>query len=769
MRNDRSEYSLRGSKLPSSEHVKSKLTRRVTSGRLAWKGLCVSLPAILAVILISSSQQASAGQLVQVLHGFHAPPLEKLAAKELGSLLERAFEDVDVVVSDQGRRPVTATILIGTPETNPAVRVVVPKWPEISDQGIVIRSNKETGHVAIGGGSPAATLWAVYEFGHRIGFRFLPRGDIDPLEKKPLDLWKYDTVMEPQLRSRTWRTINDFAIGPESWGVEEHKRFLKQLAKMKYNRLMLSVYPWQPYVHYEFGGVEKTTALHWFGEEFRVDGDTVGKKVFRGAKVFENPDFAGLKLPSVRHEVGQRHMLGIIDAAQKLGMTVGVSISPLEFPLEFQTVLPGSKPARQLNNLAITPDVAQGPTDETLKKLVATKIRAYLKMYPTLDELYLRLPEFPEWDQHAEESLALLKKRGAPQELTVEGLVKVARDRKLIASGDRGERAIKGYLVGLAFFGELFADGSLLQRKRGKPVELVITSVDPALFPVLDQVVPKGASTLNFVDYTARRVAENRELLATVPAKKVHSRLIMTLADDNVGVLPQSALASLGTLTTDIKKHGWDGFSTRYWVPGELDPAVYFLSRASWEKDLTAEASFKELWTSATNNEAAADRLWLAWQHLEKATNLIDENNLGFTFPVPDLLMKHYSPEPIPEWWAEANEAYTQYMIELYRAHGAIDGGAKPILFYYAKRGEYVLEYLAAVKAVREAAIAKKAGDTEAALEHLEAALESTYNCINTLADVAQDQSDRGVIAVLNKFAYRPLLAEYEKLADSVE
>jgi hypothetical protein len=108
-------------------------------------------------------------------------------------------------------------------------------------------------------------------------------------------------------------------------------------------------------------------------------------------------------------------------------------------------------------------------------------------------------------------------------------------------------------------------------------------------------------------------------------------------------------------------------------------------------------------------------------------------------------------------------------MIELYRANGAIDGDAKPILFYYAKRGEYVLEYLAAVKAVREAALAKKAGDTEMAIEQLEVALEQMYNCINTLSDVARDQSDRGLIAVLNAYAYRPLLAEYERLADSEE
>ena len=39
-------------------------------------------------------------------------------------------------------------------------------------------------------------------------------------------------------------------------------------------------------------------------------------------------------------------------------------------------------------------------------------------------------------------------------------------------------------------------------------------------------------------------------------------------------------------------------------------------------------------------------------------------------------------------------------------------------------------------------------------------------NAIDTLSDVARDQSDRGLIAVLINFAYRPLVAEYEKLTD---
>ena len=34
--------------------------------------------------------------------------------------------------------------------------------------------------------------------------------------------------------------------------------------------------------------------------------------------------------------------------------------------------------------------------------------------------------------------------------------------------------------------------------------------------------------------------------------------------------------------------------------------------------------------------------------------DVIDERDLGFAFPVPGMMMKHASAEPVPEWWEEA-------------------------------------------------------------------------------------------------------------------
>ncbi len=730
------------------------------------KARIIATLGLLAAIAPATATGTSA--TIQVVVGPGGPELERFAARELTGQLERLF-DVTTTVGTSLSHTATHVVLVGGPQSNPAVQEVLgDHWPSLSDQGILIRSfqRREQQGVVVAGGSPVATLWAAYELGHRFGVRYLLQEDIYPVTPIPLKLDGFEIVMEPQLRVRTWRTINDFAIGPESWGLAEHRLFLRQLAKLKFNGIMLSVYPWHPFVHYEFQGVKKQTATLWFGERYRVDGDTPGRRAFQGARYFENPDFADKNSYSERVAAGVALAQGIIDEAHMLGMSVGISISPLEFPREFAAALPGAKPSRQINDLLIAPG-GQSPDDPVLKKLVRTKIRAYLETYPDIDILYLTLPEFPEWEEHAEMAWRKLKLRSASSNLDLERLIQAARGRKLIASGERGVRSVRGNIVALAFLNDLFRDGTLLQRPDGRKVRLVITAVDPELFPVLECVVPEGASTLHFVDYTARRVVENRKVLARVPARKVPSSLILTLADDNVGILSQSVTQKLQTLVEEIRRLGWEGFSTRYWLLALLDPSVYYLSRAAYDAKVTARSSHDDLFVTITGKQAAADRIWLGFEHLEKATELIDRRDLGFAFPVPGLLMKHYRAEPLPSWWKEAAEHYNQWLIEIYRAHEATSPRARRFIFYYAKRSEFVGHYLNAVEAVRKAAISREKGDAEEALAQLEKAVEAIHEAMEAIAFVARGQSDRGLIAVLNEYAYRPLTAEYERMLEA--
>jgi hypothetical protein len=725
----------------------------------------IRLAVSLLVLLAAVSPIRAAAPRIDVVIGADAPRLERFAARELTDQLQKLF-DARVQVSEKVPATSEHLILVGSPATNPAVKEMAGnRWPKLTDQGHLLRSLSQGDRKAllVGGGSPVATLWAVYELGHHFGIRYLLHSDVMPAEKPALKLDGLDKVLEPTLRLRTWRTVNDFAIGPESWGLAEQKRFLGQLAKLKFNRVMLAFYPWQPFVHFEFKGVKKKTGMLWYGWHYRVDGDTPGRAAFKGAKEFENPDFAGKTTYEEKHKAAVALASGIIDTAHDLGMSAGIAISPLEFPREFAAVLPGAKVLTGLEALTVGPGPKQPPDDPLLRELTATQIRAYINTYPKVDALYLSLPEFPDWVEHYQKAWERLDARtGIAKVVDLKRLTETARTRNLIASGERGIQALRGNIAALDFFHALLSDPALLKRPDGGKVEPVIVEVDTALFPVLDKIFPPKTSALQFVDYTARRVAAHADLLGQVPARAVPSSLIFTLADDNVGVLPQLTTSHLHTLVGRLRQYGWEGFSTRYWIPGDLNPSVHYLSRAAFDARVTPQAAYDDLITPIAG-EGVVERLAKAFDKIEEATTLIDQNDIGFSFPVPGLVMKHYQANsPPPAWWKKVRDLYAGAMDEMYRGQQRSHVGPRPFMLYHAKRLEFAVEYLNSVEALRLAGQAKAKRDTVKQLEHLEKAVESMYGALSALGEVARDNSDRGVIAVLNEYGYRPLKAEFE-------
>jgi hypothetical protein len=126
-----------------------------------------------------------------------------------------------------------------------------------------------------------------------------------------------------------------------------------------------------------------------------------------------------------------------------------------------------------------------------------------------------------------------------------------------------------------------------------------MSTIAEELFPILPLVLPNESETLNFVDYTPSRIVKRREVLKEIPARKIPSVLIYTLHDDNVGVLPQLATHALHELTGDIRDQGWAGFSTRYWLIGDHDPCVAYLSRAAWDPKVTPTDVYRDQVTHA--------------------------------------------------------------------------------------------------------------------------------------------------------------------------
>ncbi len=716
--------------------------------------------ALLVLLLWEGSDGVSAaGPVVHVVIDQTAPRLERTAADELAAQFKQLV-DANVVIGNTAPEDADHVILLGSPATNPAVEAAVGEsWPALSDQGLVIKSLPTAGapRLVVGGGSPVATLWAVYELGYRQGVRYLLRRDVFP-DNAQLKLTGFDEVMEPALRTRTWNMTSDLPIGPASWALSDHRRLLGQLAKMKFNRVLLSVDAWQPYVDYAFRGVVRETGVLWYGETYRVDGETPGKTAFGGADVFQNQDLAAAKTYSERVAAGTELVHGLIDAAHELGMGAGLVISPLEFPPEFSKVLTGTMPAAGGHDLAVRPGGGVGPADPILRGLAGTQVKAYLETYPDLDVIYLSASEVPEWAGHIEQAWKALT---AGRELNGISL------DDFVAADDPNATTAKSQIVVLALLRQLIEEMPAPGDRRH--LQWGIAHHDSGFDRTLDRLMPAGVESLHGGGVTARQVWQQRERLPGIPVDKVPSNLALTLADDRVGILSQLATRSIEPLVGDLRRSGWDGFATRCRLLAELDATVHFLSRASFDSTVTARSAHDDLFTTISGKAAVADRLWRGFGHIEEATNLIDENDPQFARPAAGMLLQHYRAEPIPDWWETLTDHYTQAMIELYRSHDATHPRGRPTLFYYAKRSEYVLEYVGSVKAVREAAIAQEAGDVDLAIEKLEVAMESLYNALDTLSDIARDPSDRGLIALLAAHAYRPLLAEYERLLDAAE
>ena len=132
------------------------------------------------------------------------------------------------------------------------------------------------------------------------------------------------------------------------------------------------------------------------------------------------------------------------------------------------------------------------------------------------------------------------------------------------------------------------------------------------------------------------------------------------------------------------------------------------------------------------------------------------------------MIVQFYDGPEFPETLNEARTNYLNAMNEMYRANTRAREGGRAFTLYYARRFEFGFEFINVLEATWNAGIAKRKGDKETQIAELEKAIDSVTNACNAMAAVARSQSDRGVIAVMNEYGYRPLLKLLEE-ADAAQ
>jgi hypothetical protein len=701
--------------------------------------------------ITSRKKQASD---VAILLTPSATPLERLAAEELKRYIGELFG-------------LEATVGDASASTNCVFRLLVLDSSEGGDQRILLRPEEDG--LLIGGGSPRAVLWGVYELVERWGVRYLTSGDVLPKEPGSFRVPETEIKLEPNMRTRCWRLVNDLADGPVSWSLEENRRFLRQIAKMKYSRVFLSFWPCQPFVHYSFQGMAKPPPVFNFGERYPIDDDTIGREKFGEMTVFTNPDFVGVHSAEEFVERATHLAKGILAEAKRLGMETGLAIQPFDWPKEFMEVLPGSEPVHQLGNLTAGPGKDQSMDDPLLREMIATIVRAYIETYPEADFIHIGVPEHRGWTEQAEEAYNTLDAAFGLSELaTYEDLCTRARSRSSFPGGGaRVEAMLKGDLASLAFFDSLLRERNLLARPDGSgEVKLVYNGLVAELFPLLAKMAPPEGEVLSFIDYTASRQLKQRDLLRQKPPEGFPANLIFTLADDNVGVLPQLATGSLHEIMGELRASGWSGFYTRYWTVGDLMPTIHYLAKASWDANVTPESAYRDLVTHIAGPDSVAPTL-KALATIEAITIGLDQYGLGFGFPVPSMMTKHYDAGGLSDDIKADHGRYREALADLRAAREKSAAPGRGFLDYLIGRLVFAVRYLDAAEAFGATSRAEKAGNPEEAAQHVEEAHTAIREALQAWANVAEDHGDLGAVALMNEYCYRPIRDKRAALSTS--
>ena len=729
----------------------------------------VTVRCAVAVILFAVTVAANAKEppRVGVVVGKNAPEIEQYAAAQLADYLQKLY---GIQAQPGSSIPASSQVLflVGTPATNTLVKHAAGKaFPNVSEQGIVLKGVRFRNRpsLIVAGGSPRATLWAVYELVERWGVRYLLHGDVLPEKAGELRLPDRDVVIEPRLTVRMWRVVNEHATGSLSWGMADYRPLLDQLAKLRFNRLNVNIWPHSPFLDYEYKGVRRHSASLFWGYHFPITGDTIGRQLFGNEAEFWNRD---LPLNASYEELsaaGERLIHSLMTYGKQRGMDSVINANINDFPPDMAKALKSSQPSPQINSATIMPGADTPLDDPDYTGLATTILRALVNTYPEVSYVLVSMPEHREWVKAYEQAWqALDAKYGIEKIKPLAQVIAEAEKRTNYPGGaERAVKEVKGDIVNLYFYDRLLRNSRVFKGTRRPDMKFMYEEIAEELFPVLGRIFPPGSAALMFLDYTPSRAFARQEVMKAMPSRQIPTVMIFTLHDDNIGSMPQLELDPLANLEKAVIRYGWAGFSTRYWNIGDHDTSVVHISKAAWDPGVTAEGTARDQVRAVLGEDSVEDMLDL-FREVEAATVLYEWKDLNFAFPVPEMLMKNWKAEPVPSYVTEIRSHYQRALMDARRAQAKCRPSGRGYVDYWVGRLEFGIGYLDTIEEMRKAAKAETEKNIPEAVQHATTALEMLRQAIEAQVRVARDRSDLGQIIVLNQFAYQPLQDKLKEL-----
>jgi hypothetical protein len=709
---------------------------------------------------------------VCIITGKDPARLVDLAAQELKIYLLRLFgisAEIKTGTAQAGTDENILFILAPPEKLHGSYR---SRWtgemPILSDQGFLIK--QVSGKTAwLIGGSPVATLWAVYELAENWGIVYSLQGDVFPSGSAGLVLPdKYD-VFEPRQKIRSWRLMNALMTGAECWSLEQQKKVICQLVKQKYNGLHLNLWVHHPYVNFMIDGITKKTPSFNFGIPIPVTKDNIGLEHLRGSDLFINPEFIHCRTPEEWYKTGADYANSLIDHAKSFDMDISSAFQPFDYSKEFAPLLEKPVPVTQLGDLFITEggDIY----NPSHVRLLRAQFEAYINAYPQTDSFHITFPEHARNSAGYDDAWKSLDKRfGLSSKYDIEEIINDPTSNYLAAGGpSRSVEEAKMTVVMLDALHKLLDMSGVLKeiQKQKKVLGISAGLSCPQLLPVISDALWPDAHITITTGYTASRGTRYLRKLENIDSSHIKVEQVLTLQDDNVGSLPQiSSYSTQRLLEFGIEK-GWNGYYTRFWPIGDLDPISEYLSHASWRKDVTPDTAYRNYAGRLYGKESEA-AVSQALRLQEDATILLDTDHLTLLFPA----------RLIMSWFVGENKKCL--MTESLWHIKALFEEVRPILeklvkdinskealshmMYWISRIDFSDKALSGIAMLDRGNSALNEKNKNAAREYYERAVECFKQALEITAANIRDDSDIGTLAVY----YDVLVRETKKRMNEV-
>ena len=745
----------------------------------------------LALFLSAADKpSAAASKRYAVVVGRAAGPLELYAASELRKYL-RSIYGLDAPLENAPGADCDGYLIVGGPESNPETSAALAgAWPKVSDQGIVLKRVSLGGKPALvlGGGSPAATLWAVYEFVQGAGVQFLLENDVLPARPAPFPPGQLDVVEEPQLRFRSYRGINDLPTSLVFYGVEDYHHLIDQLAKMKFNVFYVNTYPFQPFVDYEFRGQNKTTGVLDYGWKLAVHSDTIGKELFGSRKEMVNPELAGATTYRERVQAASGLLHEIFRYAHSRGMRVGLMFLINQFPIEFNRRLPEWSDRKYLS-----PEIMKGavsirlgaseegvdpasfpeltPDNPVVMDLNRTIVRAHIESYPEADYYGLYQPELPRSsDEYRQIWSRLDKKYHLEPEFDLDKMMESARTHTQpvgVRQGTRPQEELKTSIAYADTLDKLINEDQIIAKSVNPHATLVVSTFSDEFYPVLAKIFKGAAIQQVGMDYLSSLAAQRTGMLAFAAKTPMKVEVMASIADDNIGILPQLPTPSLDRIFRAMKSYHVDGFLGRQFLVTKLEAATAYVARSAWS-DVTPDDVYRSQ-IAGVCGEASVPDMLSAYHVIERASLKGDEVAMGFLFPVPTMMQKHWTATDGPKpGWDALRDYYREALPLVLAARSKSRPEGYSYLDQLAGQLRFGIGYIEAVQEVRRARLtyesARKAFEAkdstgygermEETDRQLSEALALLKDAVANWAAEVRDPSDLGALAALNTFCW---------------